>query len=111
MLFLRKNLSLGVHLLYALLCGRPVVVLAEPSNERSVARSVIHLHVYLKTREISCKQKVDKRKSENVVVLLQRHFLGSRQRKLSRDDKFEWVLFGVQAFGICNFVTTSSRRK
>lgn len=36
--------------------------------------------------------------SENVVVLLQRNFPGSRQRKLSRDDKFEWVLFGVQAF-------------
>jgi len=59
-LFLRKNLSLGVHLLFALLCGRPVVVLAEPSNERSVARSVSHLHIYPKTREISCKQKVDK---------------------------------------------------
>lgn len=50
-LFLRKNLSLGVHLLYALLCGRPVVVLAEPSNERSVARLVSHL--YPKTRKIS----------------------------------------------------------
>lgn len=48
MLFLRKNLSLGVHLLYALLCGRPVVVLAEPSNERSVAHSVCRLHVYPK---------------------------------------------------------------
>ena len=49
--------------------------------------------------------------SENVVVLLQRNFPGSRQRKLSRDDKFEWVLFGVQMFGICNFVTMSSKRK
>ena len=36
MLFLHKNMSLGVHLLYALLCGRPVVVLAEPCNERFV---------------------------------------------------------------------------
>lgn len=35
-LFLRKNLSCGVYLLYALLSGRPVVVLAEPRNEREV---------------------------------------------------------------------------
>ncbi|KAJ7394359.1 Guanine nucleotide exchange protein smcr8 [Desmophyllum pertusum] len=35
-LLLRNNLSCGVHLLYALLCGRPVVVLAEPGNERDV---------------------------------------------------------------------------
>lgn len=35
-LLLRNNLSCGVHLLYALLRGRPVVVLAEPRNERFV---------------------------------------------------------------------------
>ena len=35
-LLLRNNLSCGVHLLFALLCGRPVVVLAEPRNERFV---------------------------------------------------------------------------
>ena len=36
-LLLRNSLSCGVHLLYALLCGRPVVVLAEPRNERFVS--------------------------------------------------------------------------
>ena len=35
-LLLRNNLSCGVHLLFALLCGRPVVVLGEPRNERFV---------------------------------------------------------------------------
>lgn len=33
-LLLRNTLSCSVHLLFALLCGRPVVVLAEPRNER-----------------------------------------------------------------------------
>ena len=35
-LLLRNSLSCGVHLLFALLCGRPVVLLAEPRNERFV---------------------------------------------------------------------------
>ena len=39
-LMLRNNLSCGVHLLYALLRGRPVVVLAEPRNERFVLCSL-----------------------------------------------------------------------
>lgn len=46
-LFLRKNLSLGVHLLYALLCGRPVVVLAEPSNERELRMVVSALWMFV----------------------------------------------------------------
>ena len=36
LLSLRNNLSFCIHLLYALLCGRPVVVFAEPKNERFV---------------------------------------------------------------------------
>lgn len=40
LLSLRNNLSFCIHLLYALLCGRPVVVFAEPKNERE-ARIVI----------------------------------------------------------------------
>ncbi|PFX33758.1 Smith-Magenis syndrome chromosomal region candidate gene 8 protein-like [Stylophora pistillata] len=40
LILLRNHLSFGIHLLYALLCGRPVVVFAEPRNERD-ARIVI----------------------------------------------------------------------
>lgn len=46
-LLLRNNLSCGVHLLYALLCGRPVVVLAEPRNERDVRIVVSALWMFV----------------------------------------------------------------
>lgn len=46
-LFLHKNMSLGVHLLYALLCGRPVVVLAEPCNERDLRLLISALWMFV----------------------------------------------------------------
>ncbi|KAL9968636.1 hypothetical protein ACROYT_G020751 [Oculina patagonica] len=46
-LLLRNNLSCGVHLLYALLRGRPVVVLAEPRNERDVRIVISSLWMFV----------------------------------------------------------------
>ncbi|CAH3044368.1 unnamed protein product [Porites evermanni] len=47
LLLLRNNWSCGVHLLYALLCGRPVVVLGEPRNEREVRVLVSALWMFV----------------------------------------------------------------